>query len=274
MTARQARLGAELRKLRELAGWSIREASEVTGIAQTKLSMTEAGKVGVSAERVRQLAVRYTCDDAALVDALVSMATERVRGWWEEYRGLVPSGYLDLAELEHHARYLRTFEAVHIPGLFQTEDQVRAIFAASVPQLSAEDVAARVRFRKQRQGVLDTLDYTAVVHEAALRIKAADAKVARDQLVHILEEAERPNVAVHVIPFEVEGFVGIDTPLVCAGGPVAQLDTFLADTSYGGEFLDAEAQLNRYRGILQRMENVALGAVESKDFIHQLVQRM
>src|SRR5689334_3086007 len=102
ITARQERLGAELRKLRERAGLSGRDAARVLGIAETKLSSTEVGRVGVSAERVRHLASEYACDDAALIEALAAMATERVRGWWTEYRELVPIGYLDLAELEYH----------------------------------------------------------------------------------------------------------------------------------------------------------------------------
>lgn len=101
----------------------------------------------LGAERVRHLASQYACDDAALVDALVAMATERGQGWWEQYRGRVPAGYLDLAELEHHTPHLTNFECVHIPGLLQTEGQVRAIFGASVPKLSEEEFETRVEFR-------------------------------------------------------------------------------------------------------------------------------
>ncbi|MFI7408543.1 Scr1 family TA system antitoxin-like transcriptional regulator [Streptomyces sp. NPDC049627] len=274
ITARQDRLGAELRKLRERAGLSGREAARTLGIAESKLSATEMARVGVSAERVRHWASRYACDDVALVDALAAMATERGRGWWEEYRGRVPSGYLDVAELEHHAVELRTFQSVHIPALLQTEEQIRAIFTSTVPKLSPEEIEVRTRFRLRRQEVLDEIGYLAVVHEAALRIRAADAKVARDQLLHLLEQSERPQVTVRVVPFDVDGFAGIDTPLVYASGPVPQLDTVLADTPHGGALLDAEAQLNRYRAILGTIEEVALGVVESRDFILRLAQQM
>ncbi|MDF3142951.1 MULTISPECIES: Scr1 family TA system antitoxin-like transcriptional regulator [unclassified Streptomyces] len=274
ITARQERLGAELRKLRERAGLSGREAARTLGIAESKLSATEVARVGVSAERVRHWASRYACADAALVDALAAMATERGRGWWEEYRGRVPSGYLDVAELEHHSLELRTFQSVLIPALLQTEEQIRAIFTSTVPKLSPEEIDVRTRFRLRRQGVLGGIGYLAVVHEAALRIRAADEKVARAQLLHILEQSERQQVTVRVVPFDVDGFAGIDTPLVYARGPVPQLDTVLADTPHGGALLDAEAQLNRYRAILGAIEEVALGVVESRDFIHRLAQQM
>ncbi|MGW1670311.1 helix-turn-helix domain-containing protein [Streptomyces europaeiscabiei] len=270
VTARQARLGAELRKLRERTGRSIREASDAMGIAQSKISMMEAGNVGVSTERVRYLADRYACDDAALVEALVAMATERGRGWWEEYRGRVPSGYLDLAELEHHATHLTNFECVHIPGLLQTEGQVRAIFEGSVPKLTEEGLETRVEFRLRRQRALEGVRYLALVHEAALRIRAADRKVAREQLSRLLES----EVAVRVVPFDVDGFAGVVDPVVYASGMVPQLDTAMVDSQHGSAFLDEEAQLVRYREVLRKVEEAALEVVESRELIHRLVQEV
>ncbi|MEV8308135.1 Scr1 family TA system antitoxin-like transcriptional regulator [Streptomyces flavidovirens] len=277
ITARQERLGAELRKLRERAGLTAREASRTTGIAESKISMTEAGRVGVSAERVRHLANQYACDDAALVDALTAMASERVRGWWEEYRELVPPGFLDIAELEHHALHLRTFESVHIPGLLQTEEHARAICAFPMPEIRPEEVETRVRYRMRRQQVLagdGSLRYTAVIHEAALRVRVADRKAAQRQLLHILEESQRPQVTVRVVPFDMDGFAGIGYPLLYACGPVPQLDTALVETAHGSAFLDAEAQLNRYRGFLSKLEVAALGVVESRDLVHHLVRQI
>ena len=274
VTVRQQRLGAELRKLRERAGLTAREAARAVGIAESKISMTEAGRVGVSAERVRHLASQYACDDSVLVEALVAMATERGRGWWEEYRETVPTGYMNVAELEDHAVELRTFQTVHVPALLQTEAQMRGIFASSVPLLSEKQRETRVRFRLRRQEILGKIAYEAVIHEAALRIRAADIKVARDQLLHILEQSELPQVTMRVEPFAVDGFAGISAPLVYASGPAPQLDTVLVDTKHGGAYLDAEAQLKRYRAMLCKIEEVALGVVESKEFIHRILQQL
>ncbi|MPY63728.1 helix-turn-helix domain-containing protein [Streptomyces spongiae] len=268
ITARQERLGAELRKLRERAGLTLRAAARALGISESKLSSTEAGRVGVSAERVQHLASQYACHDATFVSALVAMATEPKGGWWEGYRGKVPSGYLDLAELEHHAKHLTNFECVHIPGLLQTGDQVRAIFGASVPKLSEEQLETRVEFRLRRQQALEGMRYAAVIHEAALRIRVADRKVAREQLLQILER----QVNVRVVPFDVDGFAGVVDPVVYAGGPVAQLDTVLVDSQHGSAFLDAEAQLARYREVLHKVEAAALGVVESRELIRRLAQ--
>ncbi|MGW1030156.1 helix-turn-helix domain-containing protein [Streptomyces sp. NPDC002577] len=273
ITVRQERLGKELRKLRERAGLGLREAARATGINEGKLSNVEAGRVGVSAERVRFLASHYGAGDTPLVDALAVMATERVRGWWEEYRGQLSRGFLDLAELEHHTNQVRSFELVFIPGLLQTEEHVRAVYAESTWGMAEEQRELRTQFRLRRHKVLDRDDlvYEVVIHEAALRIRRADRRVARLQLLHILEQSERPQVGVRVVPFDMDGFNMGYSPLIL-GGAVPQLDTVLMDTPHGGNYLDAEAQLNRYRRAFVHVQKSALGVVESRDFIHRLAQ--
>ncbi|MGW6021476.1 helix-turn-helix domain-containing protein [Streptomyces sp. NPDC055099] len=277
ITARQVRLAAELRKLRERAGLSVGEAARLLGIAPTKLSNTESAQVGVSPERVRHFACQYACGDAALVDALAAMAADRGRGWWEEYRAQLPTGFLDLAELERNARYLNTIEIAHVPGLLQTEEQVRSIFAYSVPELPADELDTRVAYRLRRQAILhedDAPPYEAVVHEAALRIRVANRAVARRQLAHILEMSLRPNVTVRVIPFDVDGFAGVGYPMLYAGGPVPQLDTVLLDSVHGVAFLDGESQLDRYRALFRKVQRSALDDVGSRELIHRLAKEV
>ncbi|MFH8450297.1 Scr1 family TA system antitoxin-like transcriptional regulator [Streptomyces fungicidicus] len=50
------------------------------------------------------------------------------------------------------------------------------------------------------------------------------------------------------------------------------LDTVQLDTHHECEFLHADAQLNKYRSVLDRMESNALKPAESRDLIHRLVQ--
>lgn len=274
ITARHERLGKELRKMRERAGLSLREAARATGINEGRLSNTEMGRFGVSAERVRFLAAHYGEADGAFMDALAAMATDRTRGWWEEHRGLLPRTFLDLAELEHHTRHLRTFEIVYIPGLLQCEEHVRALYSDSVWGTPEDQLQLRAEFRLRRQEVLDRDDlvYEAVIHEAALRIKKADSGVARRQLMHILEQSERPQVTVRVVPFDVDRLLVSYAPTIFSG-PVPQLDTVLMDTPHGGNYLDADVQLARHRKAFVTVQKSALGVVESRDFIHRLTQQ-
>ncbi len=276
-TARQGRLGAELRKMREAAGVTAREAAALLGSGPTQVSHIEAGRFGVSEDRLRGLAAFYACDDRRLVDALVAMANERGRGWWEEYRGTLAPKALDLAELEHHATGLRTLEIAHIPGLLQTEEHVRAAFAYVEPELPSSELDSRVAYRMRRQAVIDRappLPYDVVIHEAALRIKVGGTAVARAQLEHILGASDRENVTVRVIPFTADDFAGAGHSMLFVRGPVPQLDTVQLDAAHGSTFLDAEPQLKRYRTRLDRVGRSALAPATSRELIHRIAQEM
>ncbi|MFJ5305291.1 helix-turn-helix domain-containing protein [Streptomyces sp. NPDC088350] len=274
-TARQARLGAELRKLREAAGVPNRQAAAQLDTSPTQISHIESGRFGLSEERLRRMAEFYDCDDPALVDALVKMAEYRTGNWWDEYRGVMPRQALDLAELEHDATYVHAFEMVHIPGVLQTEDHVRAASLFVDPGLPKEELETRVSFRMRRQQVLESgTPYDIVVHEAALRMCVGGSKVARTQLGHLLHAADRETVILRVIPFSPEGFAGAGLPMQYFGGVVPQLDTVQIDTSHGAEFIDATARLNRCRTRFESIDSAALPHDASLDLVQRIAQEL
>ncbi|WAZ23833.1 helix-turn-helix transcriptional regulator [Streptomyces cinnabarinus] len=276
-TARQVRLGAELRKLREAAGLKAREAAALLGADSVQMSQIESGVAGVSETRVRRLAAHYSCSDVELIDALVAMATERVSGWWEKYQDDLPTPFLDLPELEHHARYRWDVDFLHIPGLLQTEGYARALFAFVNPEFPASDVERWVEHRMKRRTIIerpDPVPYETLIHEAALRIRVGDRAEARAQLVRILELSGAGHVTVRVIPFELDGFGGAGSAMVYAAGPVPQLDTMVRDSPSGPVFVDAAAQLTRYRTLFRRVEAMSLEPGRSRDFIHRLTKEL
>ncbi|MFJ9587211.1 helix-turn-helix domain-containing protein [Streptomyces acidicola] len=276
-TVRQARLGSELRKLREAAGMAAREAGAFLGGNQAQISHIEAGRWGVSAERVRRLATLYSASDARLVDALCAMADERVRGWWEGYQGVLAPGFLHLAELEHHATYLRSLNVVNVPGILQTEEYIRAIHRSYRPVLPAEEVDARVEFRLRRRSIFERAappPFHAIIHEAALRMRFGGRKIAKEQLDYVLEASEWPTVTVRVLPFTCEEFIeATDAPLY-AGGVVPQLDTVQLDSPMGSFFLGDEAKLNRYRQLLDIADRLSLNESESRQAIHHIAREL
>ncbi|MFC9948284.1 helix-turn-helix domain-containing protein [Streptomyces pratensis] len=276
-TGRQTRLGGELRKLRERAGLTATQAGRLLGVKQNQISNMEAGRVGVSPERVRALAVHYRCPDTEVVAALCDMTADRTRGWWEEYREILPAPLLDLAESEHHAVRLRTAVTVHIPGLLQTPEHAREIFRQDAPELSPPDIEHRISFRIKRQAVLFRDAPTAqhvVIHEAALRMQFGGPKVARQQLRHLVEMSERDHVVLQVIPFSAGAFAGSGQSIYYIHGAVPQLDSVNLDQSHGPVFLDAEAQLEKYGVLLRRIEAIALTPEKSREFVHTIARNL
>ncbi|WP_320782170.1 helix-turn-helix transcriptional regulator [Streptomyces sp. CRN 30] len=276
-TARQERLGAELRKLRDAAGLKATEAASLLGVNSVQMSQIESGIAGVSEERLRRLAAHYACPDQELVSALVAMATDRARGWWEEYRGLLPHSFLDLSELEHYAEFRWDVDFLHVPGLLQTEDYARALFSYVKHQSSEIEVERRVEHRMRRRGIIEgsaPIPYEVVIHEAALRIRVGGRAAMRAQLMRILDLADADHVTVRVIPFDVEDFAGAGSAMVYAGGSVPKLDTVVRDAPNGTVFVNAEAQLDHYRALFRRLEAVALGPERAIDFIHKLAKEL
>ncbi|MFV0133934.1 helix-turn-helix domain-containing protein [Streptomyces sp. HMX87] len=276
-TERQKRLGAEVRRMRTAAGMTGEFAAGLLGVDRGKISNIESGTRAISPERLRTLACNCDCDDEAYVDALVEMARPAGRGWWEKYRGSLPAGLLDIAELEHHAVRLRSVHLIHMPGLLQSTDHARAVFKAALPPLPEHEMALRLAHRLERQRVLEgdnPTEYVGILHEAALRMQFGGRKVARAQLEHLLTASELPNVSLHVIPFEAGSFPGAGHTVVYMEGPVPRLDTVQIDSSHGPEFLHHEAQLSKYRAQLDWMEQHALSPAESQAFIQDIATQL
>ncbi|GAB2874614.1 helix-turn-helix domain-containing protein [Streptomyces mayteni] len=274
-TARQRRLGAELRKMRERAGLNGGDAAALLDMDRTRISNTESGRFGVSAERVRTFARAYSCPDKDYVDALAAMAEERVKGWWEEYRGTLPPAWLDLAELEHHARAMRSMQVAHIPGLLQTEEYARTLFGTAVPELAPVELRRRLSHRMRRRDILDREappKCLYLIHEAALRMQFGGRKVTHRQLEYLAEATERDNVTIRVIPFSAGVFPNIGIFALYASGAVTALDTVQLDSAHGSVLLDAETHLRNYRATLNRMEELATTPKEARDLILRIAR--
>ncbi|UGY92801.1 Scr1 family TA system antitoxin-like transcriptional regulator [Streptomyces gobiensis] len=276
-TARQRRLGTELRKMRERAGMTAQRAAEAISTNRTGISNLEAGRFGISADRVRTLASIYACADQMYIDALATMAEERRKGWWEEYRGSLTTTLLDLAELEHRAVTLHSMQSMHVPGLLQTEEYAKAVFSTNIPQLAPADHRRLISFRMRRRDVLDkpgAPQCTFLIHEAAMRMEFGGAKVLRSQLQYLLEASERDNITIRAVPFSAGGHTYAGSSILYACGPVRQLDTVHLDLATEGVLIDAETHLANYRAILEHIEETSLPPKDSRDFIRNIAHKL
>ncbi|MET9835458.1 helix-turn-helix transcriptional regulator [Streptomyces sp. NPDC006385] len=271
-TARQMRLGIELRRLREAAGLNAVEAARLLGLNRVQISQIESGATGVSEQRLRRLASHYACTDEEFVNALVAMATDRTRGWWEQYRGQLPTPFLDLAEVEHHAAFLHDVAILYVPGRLQTEDYARAVFSSRLPELTQDELELRVAHRLTRQQVV--IPHEVVIHEAALRIRVSNRAASRAQLARLVELSEADHITLRVVPFDLDGFAKASSTMTYVGGPLPRLDTVVRDAPHGSVFIDSESQLNTYRTSFRRVEAVSLDPAQSRDFIHKLAKEL
>ncbi|WP_326588281.1 helix-turn-helix domain-containing protein [Streptomyces sp. NBC_01294] len=274
-TARQQRVGAELRRMRVAADVSAESAAGVLNVSRSQLSAIEQGLRAVSAERLRTLASHCGVVDETYIAGLTVLAQPPERGWWEAYRGTIPAGLLDVSELEWHATRLHTVQTVHLPGLLHQGAYARAVFGSVLPALPASEVELRVAHRMRRQQVLEgdgARPYTGYVHEAALRMQFGGRRATREQLEYLCAVSERDIITLRVLSVEAGAFPGAGHAMLYAEGAVRLLDTVQLDSAHGPDFTHDEPQLTKYRSHLQWMDQHALSEDASRDFIHAIAR--
>nr|MDT0659677.1 helix-turn-helix transcriptional regulator [Micromonospora sp. DSM 115978] len=140
-------------------------------------------------------------DMADALDRILN-AGGKLRAAAEQSRGEAVAPWLrPWRDNERRAAVLRWWEPTLIPGLLQTEEYARAVISAG--QHTPDQIEEAVRIRLDRQA--DALDranpvvLSAIIGEPALRYGAPT--LMKNQLSHLLDMAQRPNIIVRVLPF-------------------------------------------------------------------------
>ncbi|MEE4543821.1 helix-turn-helix transcriptional regulator [Streptomyces sp. V4-01] len=265
---RRRRLGEELRRLRDLAGLTSGEAAGHAGWHQSKVSRIETGRSTVTAQDVTLLLDLYGVRDRALRDLLATLAGRgSSRGWWHDFRDVLPVEYRDFISLETGATRARSLENSVVPGLLQTPQYARALTRDVMPQLDEPAVAALVDVRTARQAVLrqdPPLELWAVLDEAVLRRGVGGSEVMDDQLRRLQEAAELPHVHVQVLPFSAGGHMGVTNSFVIFSFPrIADLDVVVVDHLTSSLYVDRKEDVAAYTAAFTRSRTRALPREES-----------
>jgi transcriptional regulator with XRE-family HTH domain len=269
---RRRRLGEELRRLRDLAGLTSGEAASLAGWHQSKVSRIETGRSSVRAEDVTVLLDVYGVHDLAVRELLATLAGRGFqRGWWHDFRDVLPVEYRDFISLETGASRARSMENTVVPGLLQTPDYARALTADVMPQLDRRALDALVDVRIARQAVLHQdrpLELWAVLDEAVLRRGVGGREVMIGQLRKLQEAAELPQVRLQVLPFTSGGHMGVTNSFVIFSFPrIADLDVVVVDHLTSSLYVDRKEDVAAYTATFARLHARALPRHESAAMI-------
>ena len=274
-TVRRMIVGAHLRRLREEKGITRSDAGYTIRASESKMSRLELGRVAFKERDISDLLVYYGVTDPEQRDQVLRLVREANRpSWWREFDDVMPQYFQNYIGLEEAATTLRTYEIHFVPGLLQTPEYARAVLSSTVPPLTGRDLDRAVTLRLTRQQVLERehpLTVWAVVDEAALRRRIGGATTHRAQLEHLVELAERPGIALQVLPTE--------TGLHVGGGPFSILrfaDPELPDVVYveslvGASYVDKSEHVERYAEVMNRLSVESLTPDESVAFIRKLL---
>jgi transcriptional regulator with XRE-family HTH domain len=259
-------LGAQLRRLREAKGITLEDAGHVIRASHSKVSRIESGRVGFKDRDIVDLFIYYGVTDEAQIQTLRAIAVRaNSHGWWHGYSDILPSWFEEYISLEGAASHISGYEVQFVPGLLQTEGYARAVtlLAYSNPK----EISRRVSLRMARQARLsgaEQVSLAVVLDEAALSRPIGGRSVMRDQLAHLIEMSQRPNVTIQVLPFKVGGHAA-------AGGPFSVLhfgQSGLPDIVYleqlsTAQYLEKPDMVGKYLEVIQRLRLEAATPADS-----------
>ncbi|WP_198347223.1 helix-turn-helix domain-containing protein [Nocardia terrae] len=201
-------LGVELRRLRDIAGISGRELAKRVGISQSTLSRIEAGHVVPPLPQVLDWAKAVGADadcQRSLRGLTEAAHSPEVRDWASSLADR-PHLQDDVRALEEDAQVVRNFQPALVPGLLQTADYARRVFASFDPPYSPDALAAALAARLDRQRVLydPAKRFEFLMTEAALRFRPGPHRILLAQLDRIISIETLDTVTIGVIPQDIE----------------------------------------------------------------------
>jgi transcriptional regulator with XRE-family HTH domain len=272
---RRTLVGAVLRDHRETAGYTLDDAAEVLRCDRSKISRIETGQRGISPRELRELLAEYGGDDHEQ-QTIIELARRIRKGWWDEYRDILPDDLLDQVTAEPLADEILIYEPQNVPELLQTRGYALAIAAANPALASDKQRERAVRAVKGRQGVLlgeQPPKLTIVIGEAALRQRVGADDVMREQLRLLADvSAKFPSVTLRVLPFTAGAYTAIRI------GPVSVLRfrgmpsfAVIHQTGmFGSAFVVRSTTLALVLRKLELLHGAALTPEESRHLIGQI----
>lgn len=184
--------GVKLRKLRIRAGWTQRELGDKIPVHHSLIAKYELANETPSK------------DISDLLDEILGADGDLSDLWDHVGRYPHTDAFLQYREYEAKAASMHKYLAHSVPGLLQTEAYAREIMRQALPWLTADEIEEKVAARLARREVLAKAVpplLWVVLDEAVIRRPVGGSSIMCDQLAHLLEASEAPNVEVQVLPF-------------------------------------------------------------------------
>ncbi|MER7365061.1 helix-turn-helix domain-containing protein [Nonomuraea wenchangensis] len=218
----RVRFGAEMRRLREAAELSQAAVAARLGCTQTQVSRLEKANRTPSRSDAERLDLLFDTSGGVSFTQLHERIVTQPGNppWFKSWA----------EEIEPTLRVLRSWDPLLIPGLLQTEAYARHIFSHA-PGIKPEEVDERVEARMRRQRILQREEpplLLMLVDEGVLHRRIGGAAVMQEQLGHLLEMAQGPDVFLQVV--DPECVAGLAGAFMIAELPDSQPDVVSSDS--------------------------------------------
>ncbi|MGH3823599.1 MAG: helix-turn-helix domain-containing protein [Pseudonocardiaceae bacterium] len=265
--------GRSLRELREAAGLNQIEVVEQVKrelpdarFSQPALSRAEQGKGRLTSSVVRVLCQIYRVTGAQRA-ALIQEAEDAAAGYVDARVVLQAGNTVNLqqrfARLERTAAEIRSFNAVMVLGVLQTP-----AYAATVFGISEDDPVVASRMARQREMVVDRRrHWTLIQTEGALRWQARSAAVMVEQIEHLIQLSNAPQVELGVIDWRspVEVFPHTAFHLYDEAAVVVA-------TRDGTAIINDSARIADYGGLFDELAGLASFGDSARDVLRRIAE--
>ncbi|MEW1718652.1 helix-turn-helix transcriptional regulator [Streptomyces sp. NPDC093109] len=272
-TMRSRRLGNELKRLRVERGYKVQDIADKLQCGQPKISQIENGKRGIRPLDLTVLLEFYGVEDEAYIASVKRLSREIHKvDWWSGQGPLLYEELKDYLTLESDSALVREYGPAVIPGLLQSESYMRQIFEARTPVAMID---ALVETRMKRQELLDSqLEFRlrAIIEASVLHRIGRSPAVAREQLGHLLEMGDRPNVNIQILPLDAaipaEQYAPF-TLFSLSGEP--SIDVTWLEHVTGGTLLEQRTDVQMYTRVWDEFTAAALSPSASEKYIRDLL---
>ncbi|WP_280264897.1 helix-turn-helix domain-containing protein [Nocardia wallacei] len=275
--ARRA-LGRELRRLRLARNIQQAQAARLAETSPQSISRFEEGR----STRITSFQLNALCDAYGVTDekrrillALLQEAkASREHGgrWWRPDIDGMKMDFNHYIALEEAATSLTCWKTVLVPGLLQTIEYRRAVAWTESPSAPSDQIERRIEWLKHRQARLEEPDFKLdfILSEAVLRDQLGGPAVMSDQLRHLANMAELPNVSIRVVAFDALGHLGsiagsfmlLEFPMLPQSKliepPIVYVEGYAGDL-----YLERDEEIQLYRDAVREIQRVALSEAAS-----------
>lgn len=254
------RFGSEIRRLRKQEGLTATQLGKEVSLSPAMISAIERGSRTPKRDRVEAFDRFFATEGAVLRK-------------WSEATNLEadPDWFREVVRSEEQAAEIRMWHPSLVPGLLQTPDYARAVFAAGRPLDGKSEIDQLVIAREQRVEQLVREGgpaLWAIVDETVVRRTVGDSKTMKEQLAHLASMAEAGSVKLSVVPTATHFHPGLSGPfrlLSFDGRP----SLVYAEHSGGGQLIEGTIEVRRHVAVLEELRGWSLTPTQSVELIKE-----
>jgi transcriptional regulator with XRE-family HTH domain len=263
------RLRNELRAARLEKGLTQEQVAAAMEWSLSKMNRIEKAKTGISANDLKALLPLYGITGPERAEELLALARgSRQPPRSRRYSDLAPVTLLELIDYESAASTISQFEPMAVPGILQTEEYALAVLRVYYGEgVMAERVPALVDLRIRRRELLvgeGAPRFSFVLDESVIRRLTGSPAIMSEQLEHLVELADLPNVTIRVMPFTAGPHPGMRGPLkVIEFDDAPDENVVFLEGLHSDVIIDDPDETRSYLATFERITRLALGPLES-----------